>query len=389
MKRKIIHVDMDAFFASVEQHDNPEYKGKPVIVGGLSGRGVVSTCSYEARKYGIHSAMPMYMARKLCPHGIFLSVRRKRYEEVSAQIFDILYSITPLVEPVSIDEAYLDVTDIDKNPEIIALEIKKKVKETTGLTISAGVSYNKFLAKLASDWNKPDGFMVITEDMIPDILKPLPVSKVYGIGQKSEERLKSMGINTIGDLLKLSQENLVEIFGKAGVEIYLRIRGIDERPVETMREIKSIGKEKTLEKDTKDKKLLLRYAKLFSDIISEELFRERLYARTVTVKIKTSDFTVHTKSKTLNKYIRLGEDIYDVAYEIIESLKLDQYIRLIGLSVSNLSAVKYEQLSFLDKRVIKFIKAENVVREINKKMGQEVVKKASELLKEETKQRRD
>jgi DNA polymerase-4 len=344
MKRKIIHVDMDAFFASVEQHDNPEYKGKPVIVGGLSGRGVVSTCSYEARKYGIHSAMPMYMARKLCPHGIFLSVRRKRYEEVSKQIFDILYSITPLVEPVSIDEAYLDVTDIDKNPEVIAKEIKKKVKETTGLTISAGVSYNKFLAKLASDWNKPDGFTVI---------------------KKSEERLKSMGINTIGDLLKLSQENLVEIFGKVGVEIYLRIRGIDERPVETMREIKSIGKEKTLEKDTKDKKLLLHYAKLFSDIISEELFRAGLYARTVTVKMKTSDFAIHTKSKTLNKYIRLSEDIYNVAYEIIENIKLDQHIRLIGLSVSNLSAVKYEQLSFLDKSVVKSIKAENIAREIN------------------------
>ncbi|ADH60078.1 DNA-directed DNA polymerase [Thermoanaerobacter mathranii subsp. mathranii str. A3] len=389
MKRKIIHVDMDAFFASVEQHDNPKYKGKPVIVGGLSGRGVVSTCSYEARKYGIHSAMPMYMARKLCPHGIFLSVRRKRYEEVSKQIFDILYSITPLVEPVSIDEAYLDVTDIDKNPEVIAKEIKKKVKETTGLTISAGVSYNKFLAKLASDWNKPDGFTVITEDMIPDILKPLPVSKVYGIGEKSEERLKSMGINTIGDLLKLSQENLVEIFGKVGVEIYLRIRGIDERPVETMREIKSIGKEKTLEKDTKDKKLLLHYAKLFSDIISEELFRAGLYARTVTVKIKTSDFAIHTKSKTLNKYIRLSEDIYNVAYEIIENIKLDQYIRLIGLSVSNLSAVKYEQLSFLDKSVVKSIKAENIAREINKKIGQEIVKKASELLNNKTKQWRD
>ncbi|MFV9568445.1 DNA polymerase IV [Thermoanaerobacter mathranii] len=389
MKRKIIHVDMDAFFASVEQHDNPEYKGKPVIVGGLSGRGVVSTCSYEARKYGIHSAMPMYVARKLCPHGIFLSVRRKRYEEVSKQIFDILYSITPLVEPVSIDEAYLDVTDIDKNPEVIAKEIKKKVKETTGLTISAGVSYNKFLAKLASDWNKPDGFTVITEDMIPDILKPLPVSKVYGIGEKSEERLKSMGINTIGDLLKLSQENLVEIFGKVGVEIYLRIRGIDERPVETMREIKSIGKEKTLEKDTKDKKLLLHYAKLFSDIISEELFRAGLYARTVTVKIKTSDFAIHTKSKTLNKYIRLSEDIYNVAYEIIENIKLDQYIRLIGLSVSNLSAVKYEQLSFLDKSVVKSIKAENIAREINKKIGQEIVKKASELLNNKTKQWRD
>ncbi|HHW56824.1 MAG TPA: DNA polymerase IV [Clostridia bacterium] len=389
MKRKIIHVDMDAFFASIEQHDNPEYKGKPVIVGGLSGRGVVSTCSYEARKYGIHSAMPMYMAKKLCPHGIFLSVRRKRYEEVSAQIFDILYNITSMVEPVSIDEAYLDVTDIDKNPEIIALEIKNKVKETTGLTISVGISYNKFLAKLASDWNKPDGLMAITENMVPDILKPLPVSKVHGIGEKSAERLKSMGINTIEDLLKLSQENLIEIFGKVGVEIYNRIRGIDERPVETMREIKSIGKEKTLEKDTKDKRILLHYAKLFSDIISEELTKERFYARTVTVKIKTSDFAVHTKSKTLDKYMRLSEDIYEVAKEIIENWKIEQYVRLIGLSVSNLSPIKYEQLSFLDKNVVKAIKAENVAIEINKKVGRKIVKKASELLKEDTMQRRD
>lgn len=389
MKRKIIHVDMDAFFASIEQHDNPEYKGKPVIVGGLSGRGVVSTCSYEARKYGIHSAMPMYMAKKLCPHGIFLSVRRKRYEEVSAQIFDILYNITSMVEPVSIDEAYLDVTDIDKNPEIIALEIKNKAKETTGLTISVGISYNKFLAKLASDWNKPDGLMAITENMVPDILKPLPVSKVHGIGEKSAERLKSMGINTIEDLLKLSQENLIEIFGKVGVEIYNRIRGIDERPVETMREIKSIGKEKTLEKDTKDKRILLHYAKLFSDIISEELTKERFYARTVTVKIKTSDFAVHTKSKTLDKYMRLSEDIYEVAKEIIENWKIEQYVRLIGLSVSNLSPIKYEQLSFLDKNVVKAIKAENVAIEINKKVGRKIVKKASELLKEDTMQRRD
>ena len=200
MKRKIIHVDMDAFFASIEQQDNPEYRGKPVIVGGLSGRGVVSTCSYEARKYGIHSAMPMYMAKKLCPQGIFLPVRRKRYEEVSEQIFKILYDITPFVEPVSIDEAYLDVTHVDKNPEDIALEIKKKIKGETGLTVSVGISYNKFLAKLASDWNKPDGLMVITKDMVPEILKPLPVTKVHGIGEKSAEKLKSIGIETVEDL---------------------------------------------------------------------------------------------------------------------------------------------------------------------------------------------
>ena len=382
MKRKIIHVDMDAFFASIEQQDNPEYRGKPVIVGGLSGRGVVSTCSYEARKYGIHSAMPMYMAKKLCPQGIFLPVRRKRYEEVSEQIFKILYDITPFVEPVSIDEAYLDVTHVDKNPEDIALEIKKRVKDATGLTVSVGISYNKFLAKLASDWNKPDGLMVITEDMVPEILKPLPVTKVHGIGEKSAEKLRSIGIETVEDLLKLPQENLIELFGKTGVEIYNRIRGIDERPVETMREIKSIGKEKTLEKDTKNKELLIQHLKEFSEIISEELIKERLYCRTVTVKIKTADFAVHTKSKTVDKYIRFSEDIYEVAKGILEEWKLEQYVRLIGLSVSNLSPVKYEQLSFLDKRLVKVIKAGNLAEEINKRIGKKIIKKGSELLKD-------
>ncbi|KUK08646.1 MAG: DNA polymerase IV [Caldanaerobacter subterraneus] len=373
---------MDAFFASIEQQDNPEYRGKPVIVGGLSGRGVVSTCSYEARKYGIHSAMPMYMAKKLCPQGIFLPVRRKRYEEVSEQIFKILYDITPFVEPVSIDEAYLDVTHVDKNPEDIALEIKKRVKDATGLTVSVGISYNKFLAKLASDWNKPDGLMVITEDMVPEILKPLPVTKVHGIGEKSAEKLRSIGIETVEDLLKLPQENLIELFGKTGVEIYNRIRGIDERPVETMREIKSIGKEKTLEKDTKNKELLIQHLKEFSEIISEELIKERLYCRTVTVKIKTADFAVHTKSKTVDKYIRFSEDIYEVAKGILKEWKLEQYVRLIGLSVSNLSPVKYEQLSFLDKRLVKVIKAGNLAEEINKRIGKKIIKKGSELLKD-------
>lgn len=382
MKRKIIHVDMDAFFASVEQLDNPKYRGKPVIVGGIAGRGVVSTCSYEARKYGVHSAMPMYMAKMLCPDGIFLAARHRRYKEVSNKIFNILYSVTSLVEPLSIDEAYLDVTNIDKNPEIIAMEIKDKVKKTTGLTISAGVSYNKFLAKLASDWNKPDGFMVISEDMVPDILKPLSVSKVYGIGEKSKVKLNSIGVNTISDLLKLSKNQLTEILGKYGAEVYNRIRGIDERPVETCREIKSIGKETTLNSDTKDKTVLKNYIKLFSKVISEELFKDGLYARTITVKIKTANFVTHTKSKTFNKFIRLSDDICKTGYEIIDSLVLNQHIRLIGLSVSNLSPIKYEQLSLFDSNVVNTIKTGNIAGEINKKLGKDVLKKASELLQD-------
>ncbi|MDI3478470.1 MAG: polymerase [Thermoanaerobacterium sp.] len=379
MMRKIIHVDMDAFFASVEQHDNPKLKGKPVIVGGLSGRGVVSTCSYEARKYGIHSAMPMYMAKSLCPNGIFLPVRFERYREVSKKVFDILYEVTDIVEPLSIDEAYLDVTDIDKNPEDIAKEIKEKVYMTTGLTVSAGVSYNKFLAKIASDWNKPDGLMVISEDMVPDILRPLNVSKVYGIGEKSSERLKKIGIEKVDDLLKLSEEELTNIFGKYGKEIYDRIRGIDLRPVETYRETKSIGKETTLKEDTDDIELLSKYLGGFSRTISLELKKEKLYCRTVTVKIKTWNFTVHTRSRTLNGYIDSPDDIYNVASSILKESNISQPIRLIGLSVSNLSTNSIKQLSLFDSEIRKNIKIDKIVYEVNKKLGGHFVKKGSDM----------
>jgi len=379
MMRKIIHVDMDAFFASIEQHDNPKLRGKPVIVGGLSGRGVVSTCSYEARKYGVHSAMPMYMAKTLCPHGIFLPVRFQRYREVSEKVFDILYEVTDIVEPLSIDEAYLDVTDIDKNPEDIAKEIKEKVHMVTGLTVSAGVSYNKFLAKIASDWNKPDGLMIITEDMVPDILRPLSVSKVYGIGKKSSERLKKIGVEKVDDLLKLSQDELTNIFGKYGKEIYDRIRGIDSRPVETYRETKSIGKETTLKKDTSDVDLLLKYLRGFADIVSSELKGERLYCRTVTVKIKTSNFTLHTRSRTLNEYIDSSDDIYSVAEAIFKEAKMTQPVRLIGLSVSNLSATKIKQLSLFDLDVKRNLKIDKILYDVNKKLGGHFVKRGSDI----------
>ncbi|AEF18125.1 MULTISPECIES: DNA polymerase IV [Thermoanaerobacterium] len=379
MMRKIIHVDMDAFFASIEQHDNPKLRGKPVIVGGLSGRGVVSTCSYEARKYGVHSAMPMYMAKTLCPHGIFLPVRFQRYREVSEKVFDILYEVTDIVEPLSIDEAYLDVTDIDKNPEDIAKEIKEKVHMVTGLTVSAGVSYNKFLAKIASDWNKPDGLMIITEDMVPDILRPLSVSKVYGIGKKSSERLKKIGVEKVDDLLKLSQDELTNIFGKYGKEIYDRIRGIDSRPVETYRETKSIGKETTLKKDTSDADLLLKYLRGFADIVSSELKGERLYCRTVTVKIKTSNFTLHTRSRTLNEYIDSSDDIYSVAEAIFKEAKMTQPVRLIGLSVSNLSATKIKQLSLFDLDVKRNLKIDKILYDVNKKLGGHFVKRGSDI----------
>ena len=201
MDKIILHVDMDAFFAAVEQVDNPKLKGKPVIVGGVSERGVVSTCSYEARKYGVRSAMPIFIAQKLCPHGIYLKVRYYRYKEISNKIFTIFKEITPLVEPLSIDEAFLDLSESKFNDGLEAAQyIKRRVFQEVGLTLSIGISYNKFLAKLASDWNKPNGIKIITKEMIPDVLKPLPVSKIYGLGEKSVKKLNNMGMFKVDDL---------------------------------------------------------------------------------------------------------------------------------------------------------------------------------------------
>ena len=346
MDKIILHVDMDAFFASVEQKDNPKLKGKPVIVGGVSERGVVSTCSYEARKYGVKSAMPIFMAQKLCPQGIYLRGRYWRYKEVSAQIFNIFREVTPLVEPLSIDEAYLDITNSKfKDYKEAAIYIKRRVYKEVGLTLSIGISYNKFLAKLASDWNKPNGIMIITEDMIPEILKPLPISKIYGLGQKSVRRLNNMGLFKIEDLYIHPKEFFVEYFGKYGIDIYNRIRGSDDRVVTPNRDRKSYGKETTLKFDTDDKDELSNYLKSFSTQISSYLEEKNIFIKTITVKYKTSSFINHTRSKTLTHYINKAEDIYNIAIEIIEEEVFSEPIRLIGLTVSSIKEEKVEQLT--------------------------------------------
>ncbi len=346
--RTIIHVDMDAFFASVEQMDNPKLKGKPIIVGGNSARSVVSTCSYEARKYDIHSSMPCYLAKQLCPAGIFLPVRHGRYSQISESIFKILESITKEVEPVSIDEAYMDVSNIKAEPIDIVNIIKKRVKEKFGLTLSAGISHNKFLAKIASDWNKPDGLMVISEEMIPMILEPLPIKKVHGIGGKSIEKLNSIGIYTIGELLKLTENEMINYFGKYGIEIYNCIRGIDNREVSRNKEIKSIGRELTFEHDTKDLFYIRRVLDDFILELNESLKSDMIYAKTITIKLKTEDFKSYTRSKTLKEHIRNVDQIKNAAYEILNTYDIKKNIRLVGLSLSNLSKVKYEQISFFE-----------------------------------------
>lgn len=348
MENQILHVDMDAFFASVEQRDNPDLRGKPIIVGGVSERGVVSTCSYEARKFGIHSAMPIFMAREKCPNGIFVSGRYGKYTKVSQEIFKIFNEVTPLVEPVSIDEGFLDLSQGHiKNGMEAARYIKNKVFREVGLTLSIGISYNKFLAKLASDWNKPNGIKEIKREMVPDILFPLPISKIHGLGKVSVTKFNNMGIYYIKDLYNMPKEFYIEYLGKNGIEIFERIRGIDNRKVENIRERKSVGKEKTLKFDTKNKEELREYIKEFSYEIEEVLNRKNVLGKTVTLKFKTKDFENHTRSKTLNNYIGTQEEIFKVAEELLESEALNEEVRLIGVSISSFKEPEVEQMSLL------------------------------------------
>lgn len=344
----IIHVDMDAFYAAVEEYDEPKLRGKPVIVGGLSNQGVVTTANYEARKYGVHSAMPIFMAKKKCPHGSFVPGRMKRYQEVSREVFKTLYEFTDLVEQVSIDEAYLDISNINMKSMEIVEKIKRRVKKETGLTMSIGISYNKFLAKLASDWNKPDGVTIISPDMVPEILLPLPIKKVHGIGPKSEERLNNIGVYTIEDLLRLSEEFLVDLFGKSGRETYNRIRGIDFREIDTCRERKSLGIERTFNEDTKDINLLKQYLKSYSIALAYELEKKKIHTRTIIVKVKDSKFKIQTRSKTLSNHIRSSEEIYEIGESLLDEINIRENIRLLGITATNLISLDLEQLSLFD-----------------------------------------
>lgn len=344
--RGIIHLDMDAFFAAVEQRDNPELKGKPVIVGGIGKRGVVSTCSYEARRYGVRSAMPWFQASKLCPEGIFLPGRYSRYKEVSRQVFAILKRYTELIEPLSIDEAFLDVTDAGRSPLEIAVEIKAAVLEETGLTVSVGIAYNKFLAKLASEWNKPDGLFEIRPEDVPDILKPLPVSKVYGLGAQSVGRLNRIGIFTVADLLKYDKDFLVRYLGGHGGEIYHLIRGEDQRPVNAGHQVKSIGRETTLSEDCRDTGMLLEHLAPFCDVLEVRLARYGLRAYTITLKYKTAGFRQYTRSRTVSIPVGTAEEMMQVLQELMAPEVVAEPVRLIGVTLSHFEETRTEQIRF-------------------------------------------
>ncbi|GAB4253915.1 MAG: DNA polymerase IV [Methylomicrobium sp.] len=342
--RKIIHIDMDAFFAAVEQRDNPQYRNKPLIVGGLPGsRGVVSTCSYEARRYGIHSAMPSAAAHRLCPHGIFVKPRFEAYREVSNCIRRIFFEYTDLVEPLSLDEAYLDVSATERcrgSATLIAKDIKSKIKQQTGLTASAGVSYNKFLAKIASDLDKPDGLYLIDPDGAQPFIETLPIGKFHGIGKATEKKMHELGIFTGKDLKTLSLPVLQEHFGKSGLHYYNICRGIDQRPVNPNRPNKSIGVEMTFQEDLDNREEILQQLQQLLTKALAKTQAKKLAAYTLTIKIKYFDFVQITRSRTLNHAIKESMNLVPLLDEILHSTQAGRRrVRLLGVALSTLTQV--------------------------------------------------
>ncbi len=339
--RKIIHIDMDAFYAAIEQRDCPELRGKPVIVGGQPDkRGVVATCSYEARQFGIHSAMPSMTAFKRCPHAIFLPPRFDVYRGVSRQIIQIFQGYTDLVEPLALDEAYLDVTENrlrQTSATLIARQIKHQIQEQTGLTASAGVSFNKFLAKLASDFQKPNGLMVVTPQQASRFLDATPIGKFFGVGKVTEARLKELGIQTGADLKQVSEEQLRSRFGERGSMLYNYVRGEDHRQVLPTRIRKSIGKETTLETDSADHEHIVRILQHLSTQVEKRLLELGLRGKTITLKLKWSDFQLITRSTTVPLAIQDAHTMMHYLLVLLTQLEGEQkQVRLLGVSLSNL-----------------------------------------------------
>lgn len=382
MSRKIIHIDMDAFFAAIEQKDNPALKGLPVIVGGdPQRRGVVSAASYEARAYGIHSAMPISQAKKLCPHGIFLPVRMSRYQEVSQQIFKILAAYTPLIEPLSLDEAFLDVTGCEAlfgPPLQIAKDIKSRIYATTGLTSSAGIGPNKFLAKIASDLKKPDGLVEVRREEIKEFLSQLPISKLWGVGKVTTETLHQLGIYQVGQLVNFPPEILERKLGKFGRQLLALARGEDDRPVEPHGETKSISQEETFTSDLADREEMKRVLLAQAEEIGFELRQQGLKGYTVQLKVRYPDFRLVTRSSTLPVPTDQGWEIYQVACKLLERTEVSQRkARLLGVGIVNLIRPHYGAQLSLFGRAEKRARATAAIDRIWEKFGKEAIQRAT------------
>ena len=373
-----MHMDMDAYFAAIEELDNPQLRGKPVIIGGRARRGVVSTANYVARRFGVHSAMPIWKAESLCPRGIFLPVRIERYVEISRQIMGLLDSFSPLVEPLSIDEAFLDMTGAEGmfgTPEQMALSVKEKVRETTGLTCSVGVASNMFLAKLASDLNKPDGITLIPFGKERQFIAPLPVRKLWGVGPKTAEQLELYGLRTIEDVAKIGPEWLRQWFGSLGDHIYGLACGEDARVVECDGERKSIGAERTLAKDIWGRHQVEGMLKSLCRDVARDLRCSERRARSVRVKIRYSKgFRTTTRDGKLLTACDDSATLYAGAARLLDRLALDEPIRLVGVAAFDL--VEPGQMAqndmFLQSGVERRSKLEHTLDEIQRKFGDKI-----------------
>ncbi|HEX8562298.1 MAG TPA: DNA polymerase IV [Flavobacterium sp.] len=338
--RKIIHVDMDAFYASVEQMDNPELRGKPLAVGGSENRGVVAAASYEARKFGVRSAISGVLAKKYCPELIFVRPRFDRYKEISSRIRKIFFDYTDLVEPLSLDEAYLDVTHNKKgNPSasLIAQEIRRRIYEEVGLTASAGISVNKFVAKVASDYNKPNGQKTVTPDEVITFLEELPVKKFYGVGKVTTEKMYQLGIFTGADLKRKPLDFLEKHFGKSGAYYYYIVRGIHNSEVTPERVAKSVATEHTFNENLTSEVFMLEKLEIIAAELERRLQRYNVAGKTVTLKIKYSDFTLQTRSKTLPYFISDKALLLETARELLYQERMKESVRLLGISLNNLN----------------------------------------------------
>ena len=380
----ILHIDMDAFFASVEQRDHPDLMGKCVIVGGQSDRGVVTTASYEARRFGVHSAMPMFRARRLCPHAIVVPGRMDRYKSVSRQIMAVLRNITPLVEPVSIDEAYLDISEVHRlfgSTRQIAGRIKRQISETTGLTCSIGAAPLRFLAKIASDMQKPDGLTIIHQAEVATFIEKLDVRKIPGVGKVTHEHLARMNLNTLGDVRRYPHKAIINRFGKFGHRLIALSQGIDPTPVSPHTAAKSVSSENTLAKDTRERAELHPILLHHAEDVGRQLRRLHLKARTITLKIKYENFQLVTRSKTLERPIQTAESIHKLANELLTGYHLNRKVRLIGVGASNFIAagtpIQADLFPEMKESKSDWERVDHTVDAINEKFGPDFIHKAN------------
>lgn len=380
----IVHVDMDAFYASIEQRDNPQLKGRPVVVGGRSRRGVVSAASYEARVFGIHSAMPVFQARRLCPQAVFIPGRMSRYREVSREIMRFMNQITPLVEPVSIDEAYLDVSGCERmygSAFDLGRRIKEGIRESVELTCSVGIAPLKFLAKIASDLNKPDGITIIEKEQVTGFIAGLPIEKVPGVGKKTRQTLRSLSIDTLGDVGRFSQGRLVQQLGQFGKRLYELANGIDSSRVVSLASAKSVSAESTLEHDTSDPALLRKELLRHAERVGRELRSSNLRAKTVSIKIKHHDFKQITRCMTLDRPLQNTRALYEAALQLFAGYELRAPVRLIGVGASGIvkAGTPIQRDLFEDPRgkTADWEKIDRAVDSINLQFGQGSVTRAA------------